>query len=289
MAATIAAPIEKRLGEIAGVTELTSVSSQGSTQHLRAVRPVARHRRRRARRAGGAERRRRRSAGRPSRRADVPQVQSFRGAGAHPRHDVEEPDGRAPSTTRPTPSSPSASRRCRASPQVEVSGAEQPAIRVRVNPTLLASMGLSMEEVRSAIAAANAVAPVGAVDGDKQAITIDTNTQLRDAKDYGAIVLKTSNGNVVRLSSVASVEHGTRNTRSAAMFDKPAGGAADHQQAARRQRPRHRRPGESADPQPAALDPGGHRHPGADRPHHDDTRQRPRHAVHAAARPSRSS
>ncbi len=103
--------------------------------------------------------------------------------------------------------------------QVEVSGAEQPAIRVRVNPTLLASMGLSMEEVRSAIAEANAVAPVGAVDGDKQAITIDTNTQLRAAKDYGAIVLKTSNGNVVRLSSVASVEHGTRNTRSAAMFD----------------------------------------------------------------------
>src|SRR4029079_16053432 len=104
--------------------------------------------------------------------------------------------------------------------QVEVSGAEQPAIRVRVNPTLLASMGLSMEEVRSAISEANAVAPVGSVDGDKQAITIDTNTQLRAAKDYGAIVLKTSNGNVVRLTSVATVEHGTRNTRSAATFDR---------------------------------------------------------------------
>ncbi len=93
MAATIAAPIEKRLGEIAGVTELTSVSSQGIGQHLGAVRPVARRRRCRARRAGGAECRHRRSAGRSSRRADVPQVQSFRGAGAHPRHDVEEPDG----------------------------------------------------------------------------------------------------------------------------------------------------------------------------------------------------
>ncbi len=80
-----------------------------------------------------------------------------------------------------------------------------------------------MEEVRTAIAAANAVAPVGSVDGDRQAITIDTNKQLRDAKDYGAIVLKTSNGNVVRLSSVASVEHGTRNTRSVAMFDKQPG------------------------------------------------------------------
>jgi multidrug efflux pump len=104
--------------------------------------------------------------------------------------------------------------------QVEVSGAEQPAIRVRVNPSLLASMGLSLEEVRSAIEAANAIAPVGAVDADKQEITLETNDQLREPEDYGAIVLKTSAGNVVRLSSVATIEHGTRNTRSAAMFDR---------------------------------------------------------------------
>src|SRR5690606_5803480 len=50
--------------------------------------------------------------------------------------------------------------------QVDVSGAEQPAIRVRVNPTLLASVGLSMEEVRNAIAAANALEPVGVIDGE---------------------------------------------------------------------------------------------------------------------------
>jgi multidrug efflux pump len=103
--------------------------------------------------------------------------------------------------------------------QVDVSGAEQPAIRVRVNPTLLASMGLSLDEVRTAITEANAITPVGAVEGDKQQISLETNGQLREPAEYGAIVIKTKDGNVVRLSSVASIEHGTRNSRSAAMFD----------------------------------------------------------------------
>ena len=107
--------------------------------------------------------------------------------------------------------------------QVDVSGAEQPAIRVRVNPTLLASMGLSMEDVRSAIADANAIA-AGRLRRRRQAGDHPRHQHAdARAKDYGAIVLKTSAGNVVRLSSVANVEHGTRNTRSAAMFDqKPA-------------------------------------------------------------------
>ena len=103
--------------------------------------------------------------------------------------------------------------------QVQVSGAEQPAVRVRVNPTLLQSMGLSMEDVRSAIDATNNLSPVGAVEADEQQITLDTNDQLRNAADYGALVIKTINGDVVRLSSVASIEQGSRNTRSAAMFD----------------------------------------------------------------------
>ena len=76
MAATIAAPLERRLGEIAGVTELTSVELAGLDQHLRPVRPVAQHRRRRPRRAGGPQRRRRRSARRPARVPTFRKVQS---------------------------------------------------------------------------------------------------------------------------------------------------------------------------------------------------------------------
>ena len=70
---------------------------------------------------------------------------------------------------------------------VKVSGAEQPAIRVqRRTRRCSQSMGLSMEDVRSAIAATNNLSPVGAVEADKQQITLSTNDQLRKPEDYGA-------------------------------------------------------------------------------------------------------
>ena len=91
MAATIAAPLERRLGEIAGVTELTSVSSQGTDRHLHPVRLEPQHRRRRPRRAGGPKCRYRRSAERPAAGTDVPQAQSLRRTGADPCDDLEDP------------------------------------------------------------------------------------------------------------------------------------------------------------------------------------------------------
>ena len=222
MAATIAAPIEKRLGEIAGVTELTSVSSQG-TASISVQFDLSRDIDGAARDVQAAL-----NAATADLPGDLPDVPTFRkyNPSAAPILILAMTSKNLTASAIYDAADTVVAQRISQVPgvaQVEVSGAEQPAVRVRVNPTLLASMGLSMEEVRTAIAEANAVAPVGAVDGDKQAITIDTNTQLRDAKDYGAIVLKTRNGNVVRLSSVASVEHGTRNTRSAAMFDKQPG------------------------------------------------------------------
>src|SRR6202008_1957929 len=65
--------------------------------------------------------------------------------------------------------------------QVSVNGAEQPAVRVRVNPIALASMGLAMEDVRTAIANTNGVGAIGVFDGNERAITISTNDQLRTA------------------------------------------------------------------------------------------------------------
>ena len=222
MAATIAAPIEKRLGEIAGVTELTSVSSQG-TASISVQFDLARDIDGAARDVQAAL-----NAATADLPGDLPDVPTFRkyNPSSAPILILAMTSKNLTASAIYDAADTVVAQRISQVPgvaQVEVSGAEQPAVRVRVNPTLLASMGLSMEEVRTAIAEANAVAPVGSVDGDKQAITIDTNRQLRDAKDYGAIVLKTSSGNVVRLSSVASVEHGTRNTRSVAMFDKQPG------------------------------------------------------------------
>src|SRR5262249_12994996 len=90
--------------------------------------------------------------------------------------------------------------------EVSVNGAEQPAIRVRVNPIALASMGLNMEDVRNSIANANAAGPLGVFDGEGRAVTIDINDQLRAASQYDPLVVRTSNGTVVRLSAIASIE-----------------------------------------------------------------------------------
>ena len=90
--------------------------------------------------------------------------------------------------------------------EVTAAGAEQPAIRVRVNPMLLASMGLSIEDVRNAIVQANALAPLGFIEGAKQAIAIESNSQLgMKMEDYKKIVVKTVKGDVVRLGAVAEV------------------------------------------------------------------------------------
>ena len=104
--------------------------------------------------------------------------------------------------------------------EVSVNGAEQPAIRIRVNPIALASMGLSMEDVRTAVANANAAGPIGTFDGGERAVTIATNDQMRAASQYEPLVIRAANGTVVRLSAIASIEPGVRNSRSFGWYNR---------------------------------------------------------------------
>src|SRR6185437_7915011 len=104
---------------------------------------------------------------------------------------------------------------------VTVSGADQPATRIQVDPTLVASMGVSFEDARAAVAAANDLAPIGSVDGARQTIVLETNPQLTDPEDYKNIVVKNMpNGDVVRVGDVAKVVLATRNRMSSARFNK---------------------------------------------------------------------
>ncbi len=103
--------------------------------------------------------------------------------------------------------------------EITVNGAEQPAIRVRVDPIALASMGLALEDVRTAIANTNAVGPIGAFNSSERAVTISANDQLRSAADYDPIAVRAANGTVVRLSAIASIELGVRDSRAAAWFN----------------------------------------------------------------------
>ena len=100
----------------------------------------------------------------------------------------------------PTPSSSSALSQVEGVAEVTAAGAEQPAIRVRVNPMQLATMGLSIEDVRTAIVDANALSRSASSRAPSRRSRIETNAQLRTVEDYKKIIVKTVNGNVVRLS-----------------------------------------------------------------------------------------
>jgi multidrug efflux pump len=106
---------------------------------------------------------------------------------------------------------------------VTLSGGQRPAVRVRADPKALAAKGLNLENVRTAIAAANVNKAKGSFDGPARAYTIDANDQLRSAQEYREIVLAYVNGAPVFLGDVASVVDDAENVRLAAwMNDRPA-------------------------------------------------------------------
>ncbi len=102
---------------------------------------------------------------------------------------------------------------------VTISGGGKPAVRVQVNPRSLAAVGLSLEDVRSAIAAQNVNLAKGSFDGALRASTIDANDQLRSAADYRDVVIAFRNGAPVRISDVASTVDDAENVRLAAWSD----------------------------------------------------------------------
>jgi multidrug efflux pump len=219
IAATVAAPLERQLGTIAGVTELTSVSSLGQTSIIvqfdlsRNIEGAARD----VQAAINAS-----LTDLPSDLPSIPSFRKFNPAAAPVLILALTSKTVPPSAIYDAADTVVAQRISQVAgvADVTVSGAEQPAVRVRVNPGAIASAGISLEDVRTAIAGANAQSPLGVVDGSALAETLGTNDQLRRAPDYRTLVVKSNNGNIVRLSDIASVEQSTRNSRSAAWFNK---------------------------------------------------------------------
>src|SRR5690349_949653 len=99
---------------------------------------------------------------------------------------------------------------------VSISGGQRPAVRIQANPTALASYGLSLENLRTALASANVNQAKGNFDGADQAWTINDNDQLQSGAQYGPIILAYRNGAPVRISDVATVIDGAENTQLAA-------------------------------------------------------------------------
>lgn len=99
---------------------------------------------------------------------------------------------------------------------VTLSGGQRPAVRVQVNPKALAGAGLTLADVRSAIASANVNDAKGSFDGPERASTIDANDQLSSAQEYARTIIGYKDGAPLRLKDVADVLEGAENARLAA-------------------------------------------------------------------------
>src|ERR1700712_4231271 len=201
MAATVAAPLERRLGEISGIDQITSTSSLGSTS-IQLQFLIGRNIDRAARDVQAAIN---------ASLADLPSALPA-----------------LPSKTLTTSAMYDAAdtviaQRISQVPgvgEVTVSGADQPAVRISLNPVALANAGIATDDVRLAIINANPLGPVGIFNGSRQSETLSINKQMRTAAEFRDIIVKSSGGNFVRLSDVAEVEDPVRNSRSIAWFNK---------------------------------------------------------------------
>ncbi|HEX2633122.1 MAG TPA: efflux RND transporter permease subunit [Bradyrhizobium sp.] len=219
MAATVAAPLERRLGEIAGIDQITSTSSLGTTS-IQLQFAIGRDIDRAARDVQAAI-----NAALADLPSDLPSLPRFRKANtaAAPVFVLALTSKTISSSAIYDVADTVLAQRISQVPgvgEVTVSGADQPAVRIALNPVALSDAGIATDDVRLAIINANPLGPVGIFNGGRQSETLSTNRQMRTAAEFRDIMIKSSNGNFVRLSDVADVEDSVRNVRSIAWFNK---------------------------------------------------------------------
>jgi multidrug efflux pump len=103
---------------------------------------------------------------------------------------------------------------------VTISGGQKPAVRIQVNPTQLASYGLNLEDVRSALTATSLDAAKGSFDGPAQSFQIGANDQITTSAEFSKVVLAYKNGAPVMLTDVAKVVDGVENAELSAWMNK---------------------------------------------------------------------
>ncbi len=101
--------------------------------------------------------------------------------------------------------------------QVNIGGSSLPAVRVELNPSALFKYGIGLEDVRAALAAANAHAPKGAIEDKERRFQIYTNDQAREAAAYRSLIVGYRDGAAIRLSDVAEVQDSVENLRNAGL------------------------------------------------------------------------
>lgn len=222
MASSVAAPLERRLGAISGVTDMTSSSSLGSTTITLHFDP--------ARRVDKAAQDVHAAINTAASElpTDLPSLPTVRKAnpGAFPVMilAVTSPT-RIASELYEAAESVLVQRiaQVHGVADVVVAGAEQPAVRVSVDPSKLAAAGLTLEQVRTTLTANTGLAPAGSLDNGRQSEVVLVDSQFRAAEEFRSLLIRAGNGTVLRLTDVAQVTDGVRNIRAAGSYDgKPA-------------------------------------------------------------------
>ena len=166
---------------------------------------------------------------------------------------------------------------------VSISGGQKPAVRIQANPTAMASYGLNLEDLRTAIVAANVNQAKGNFDGTHQAYQIGANDQLLSSADYAPLIIAYKNGAPVKLTDIATVLDDTENIAAGRLDERNARGHFEYSTAAGRE---HHFGGGSSQTITAAthvdaarVDPRRH----SDRQDHHHSRLGERRAVRADA------
>ncbi|PHK93930.1 acriflavine resistance protein B [Pseudoroseomonas rhizosphaerae] len=222
LAATVIAPLERRIGEVAGITEMTSFAGSG-TGNIIIQFDLSRTQADAARDVQAAVNAAREDL--PSGLPNPPSIRKINPADAPVLILAMTADTLRPAALYDVADSIVAQRlsQVKGVAQVQVGGADQPAVRIAVDPDAAAAAGVSFEDIRTAVAEANVTQPVGHIEGPEQAASISVNDRLDRAAQYAPLVIRTSEGGVLRLSQVAQVTDATRSRRQAAWFnERPA-------------------------------------------------------------------
>lgn len=215
MAATVATPLERALGRIAGITEMTSQSSQGSSNVMlqfdldRDINGAARD----VQAAINAAR-----AALPSMPSN-PSYRKVNPAGA-PIMILSITSNILDRAQLYDAASTVLAQKISQIPgvgEVTIGGGALPAVRVEIIPDAVNRLGITLEDVRKAVMRANSHLPKGVIENNATSWLIGANDQLANAEDYKPLVVSQKNGSIIRLSDVARVIDSSQNTRNMAV------------------------------------------------------------------------
>jgi len=105
---------------------------------------------------------------------------------------------------------------------VSIAGGQKPGVRIQANPTALAGYGMSLEDVRTALASANVDQAKGSINGKFQSFTIGANDQLLSSKDYNNVIVAYRNGSPVFMRDIANAVDAAENSFQAAWMGRPS-------------------------------------------------------------------